>query len=67
MSEPTLEKLERRVAALERTMTPPQNPQPPGWKDWRQALGHFTPSELSEEVDAAGREIREVDRRKAAS
>jgi hypothetical protein len=61
----TLETLAQRVTALEQEMAQwrQAHPQPsPPWKDWRQAVGHFTPSELSEEVDAAGRAIREADR-----
>jgi hypothetical protein len=67
MSQLTLESLERRVAALEREMAQRAQPrdQPLTWKDWRQAVGHFTPSELSEKVDAAGRAVREGDRRQA--
>ena len=65
MPETPLEKLERRVAALEEGMarwlsTSPTNG---AWKDWRLAAGHFTPTDLTEEVDAAGREIRAADRR----
>ena len=67
MSPLTLESLEQRVAALERKLAqwPPSPPSVVRWKDWRQAVGQFIPSELSEEVDAAGRAIREADRRQA--
>jgi hypothetical protein len=66
MSPLTLESLEQRVAALERKLAEWSPAAPPGvrWKDWRQAVGQFTPSELSEEVDAAGRAIREADRQR---
>jgi hypothetical protein len=65
----TLESLEKRVAALEQEMVARLQLQSPNgtWKDWRQAVGRFVPSDLSEEVDAAGREIREADRRQSAS
>ena len=67
MSQPTLENLEQRIAALEQCVTQwLQTARQPGrWKDWQQAVGHFVPSELSEEIDAAGREIREADRGQA--
>ena len=67
MSQLTLEGLEQRIAALERGMAQwLQTPQQFGrWKDWRQAVGRYTPSEFSEEIDVAGREIREADRRQA--
>jgi hypothetical protein len=65
MPETTLESLEKRVAALEEGMGRwlQANAANGTWKDWRRAVGNFTPSELSEEVDAAGRAIREEDRR----
>jgi len=66
MSQISLEKLEERVSALEREMAGWLHGRPPSvaaWKDWRQAIGTFVPSELSEEVDKAGREYREADRR----
>jgi hypothetical protein len=67
VSQLTLESLERRVAALERELAhwAQHQQQPVRWKDWRQALGQFTPSELSLQIDAAGRDIREADRRRA--
>jgi hypothetical protein len=63
----TLKSLERRVAALEKGMAEWLRSQatPDRWKDWRKAVGKFVPSEISEQVDAAGRKIREVDRRKS--
>ncbi len=63
----TLRSLEKRVAALEKGMAEWLSLQANRgqWKDWRKAVGHFVPSELSEQVDAAGRKIREADRRKS--
>jgi hypothetical protein len=67
MKKITLESLEKRVAALEKSLAQVvQAPPPPGkFKDWRQAVGKVTRTELAEEVDAAARKIREADRRKA--
>lgn len=64
MAETTLESLERRVAALEKEVAQWHRARPPSapWKDWRQAVGKFVAGELSEEIDAAGRAIREADR-----
>ena len=69
MTPTTLESLEQRVAALERGMAQWLHAKPPSapWKDWKQAIGKFVPSELSEEIDAAGREIREADRKQSVS
>ena len=65
----TLENLEKRVAALEKCLAQILEPraQPAAWKDWRQAVGKVTRTELAAEVDAAAREIREADRRQAQS
>jgi hypothetical protein len=67
MSQLTLESLEERVAALEREMAQwlESRQRAERFKDWRRAVGQFTPSELSEEIDIAGRDIREADRRQA--
>ena len=67
MEHTTLEDLEKRVAALEKGMAQWFQAQPAAmeWKDWRNAIGSFRAGELSEAVDAAGREIREADRRRA--
>ena len=67
MEHTTLEDLEKRVAALEKGMAQWQQAHPSAmeWKDWRLAIGTVTRTELAEEVDAAGREIREADRRLA--
>ena len=69
MSKTTLKSLEKRLAALEESMARclQANIANGAWKDWRRAVGQFTPSELSEEVDAAGRAIREEDRRQIDS
>ena len=72
MSKTTLESLEKRVAALEQGMArwlhvDRDSAAHGAWRDWRLAVGRFTPSELSEEVDAAGREIREASARSATS
>jgi hypothetical protein len=67
MAQTTLQSLEKRVAALEKGMTEWLSSQATRgqWKDWRNAVGHFVPSELSEQVDAEGRKIRAADRRKS--
>jgi hypothetical protein len=69
MDQTTLESLEKRVAALERGLAQVLQGQTQAseWKDWRQAVGKVTRTELAEEVDAAAREIREADRRQAQS
>jgi hypothetical protein len=69
MKKTTLESLEKRVAALEKSLAQVLQPPPlPGkFKDWRLAVGKFKPIELSEEVDAAGRKIHEADRLKTSS
>ncbi len=62
MAHPTLED---RVAALEklvaRFMAGP-NPQAP--KDWRSTIGIFGDDSIQKRIDAAGRKIREADRRR---
>ena len=67
MKKTTLESLEKRVAALEEGLAQLQQTQsqPIVWKDWRKAVANVRRTELAEEVDAAGRKIREADRRKA--
>ena len=66
MAQITLKSLAERVAALEKGMAELSSQAvSTGWKDWRKAVGRFVPSEISEEVDAAGRKIREDDRRKS--
>jgi len=66
MAQITLKSLAKRVAALEKGMAELSSQAVPGeWKDWRKAVGKFVPSEISEDVDAAGRKIRQDDRRKS--
>ena len=67
MESTNIEDLEKRVEALEKGMAQWFQAQPAAveWKDWRLAVGTVTRTELAEEVDAAGREIREADRRQA--
>jgi hypothetical protein len=67
VAQTNLKNLEKRVAALEKGMAEWLSSQANlgQWKDWRKAVGHFVPSELSEQVDAAGRKIRAADRRKS--
>ena len=69
MDQTTLKSLEKRVAALEKSLAQvlQGHRQPGEWKDWRQAVGKVTRTELAEEVDAAARGIREADRREAQS
>ena len=69
MKKPTLADLEKRVAALEKSLAQVLQDQPQSgkFKDWRSAVGKVTRTELAEEVDAAARKIREADRRKARS
>src|SRR5438309_2080286 len=69
MEQTTLESLDKRVAALEKGMAQVMQTQslPGAWKDWRQAVGKVTRTELAEEVDAAARETRAADRRQAGS
>jgi hypothetical protein len=62
MSRPTLEE---RVAALEKHVVHllarlPPLPQP---LDWRSTVGMFANDEVMKQIDAAGRKIREADRR----
>ena len=69
MEQTTLENLEKRVAAIEKCLAQIMQPpaQPLQWKDWRLAVGKIARTELAEELDAAAREIREADRRRAQS
>ena len=68
MKHSDFENLEKRVAALEKSLAQVlQGQQPTKFKDWRLAVGKYKRTELSEEVDAAGRKIREADRRKTGS
>lgn len=65
MSQLTLETLAGRVAALEQTVAQllHSQPLPAAFKDWRQAVGTFHGTDLTREIDEAGRQIREADRR----
>lgn len=69
MSPLTLETLAGRVAALEQTVAHLLQSQPPqaAFKDWRQAVGKFQGTDLTREIDEAGRQIREADRRDTGS
>jgi hypothetical protein len=69
MEKTTLESLEKRVAALEKTLGQilQARTKPGKFKDWRQAVGKYNVTELTEAVDEAGRRIREEDRRKTGS
>lgn len=62
MPELTLESLAKRVEELERKLAEQQSASP---KDWRSVVGMFDDSEVMQEVIAAGRSIREADRRDA--
>jgi hypothetical protein len=64
MTTSSLEALEQRVAALEKSMARLlQAPESrPHFKDWRQAIGLFPGDELMKQIDEAGRAIREADR-----
>ncbi len=60
----TLESLAERVATLEKELAELRQgqPRPAPCKDWRRALGMSFDSEFQQEVDEAGRAIRESDR-----
>lgn len=55
--------LEDRIAALEKQVASMLAGQK-ATKDWRNAIGLFSGNELMKEIDAAGRAIREEERRK---
>lgn len=63
----TLESLAERVATLERELAELRGapPRPGRFKDWRRAVGMFPNNEFQKQIDEAGREIRESDRREA--
>jgi len=69
MATSSLETLEQRVAALEKNMARLllAQEQRPAFKDWRQAVGLFPGNELMNQIDEAGRAIREADRQNPAS
>ncbi len=66
MKRTTLKSLEKRVAELEERVgqLDPRSSSGIVWKDWRNAVAGVKRTELAEEVDEAGRKIREADRRK---
>jgi hypothetical protein len=61
--------LEERVTVLEATMAQDlsQAAGIVGKKDWRSTLGMFAGEAMMQEIDEAGRQIREADRRQARS
>jgi hypothetical protein len=61
MNELTLEALAKRVEALERAL----QVRSPRQKDWRRVVGMFRDSEISHQIDAEGRAIREAEREEA--
>ena len=61
MNDLTLEALAKRVEALERAL----QVRPPRQKDWRRVVGMFRDTEVSRQVDAEGRAIREAEREEA--
>jgi hypothetical protein len=65
----TLENLEQRLTALEKEVAQLRQAQQarPRFKDWRQAVGLFPGDDFMKQIDEAGREIREADRRETAS
>lgn len=69
MKKTTLKSLEKRIAELEERVAQllPRTSKGIVWKDWRLAVGKIQRTEMAEEIDAAGRKIREADRRKTAS
>lgn len=68
MASPTLENLEERVTALEKTLQELLHPQQrPRFKDWRQAVGLFRGNDCMQQIDEAGRELREADRRESGA
>jgi hypothetical protein len=69
MKKPTLKSLEKRIVELEERVAQllPRTSKGVVWKDWRLAVGKMQRTEMAEEIDAAGRKIREADRRKTAS
>jgi hypothetical protein len=69
MKKPTLENLEKRIEALEKSLAQVLQAQPKHgkFKDWRQAIGKYKVTEMTKAVDEAGRKIREADRRKTGS
>ena len=69
MKKTTIESLEKRVAELEERVAQllPRTSKGIVWKDWRLAIGKRKRTAMAEEIDEAGRKIREADRRKTGS
>jgi hypothetical protein len=69
MKKPTIESLEKRVAALQKGLAQvlQSQPKPGKFKDWRLAIGKYKVTEMTKRIDEAGRKIREADRRKTGS
>lgn len=67
MKKATLKSLEKRIAELEERVAQlePHTSNGIVWKDWRLAVAKVKRTDLADEVDEAGRKIREADRRKA--
>jgi hypothetical protein len=63
MTQPTLEE---RVAALEKLVVQilAKLPPPEPARDWRATVGMFANDPVMKEIDEAGRQIREADRRR---
>jgi hypothetical protein len=59
------QELERRVAALERQVQRliKSNSAKPRSKDWHRSIGMFAGNDLMKEIDAAGKAIRDRERR----
>jgi hypothetical protein len=68
MKKATLKSLAKRIAELEERVAQlePKTKNGIVWKDWRLAVGKRKRTALSEEIDEAGRKIREADRRKTS-
>ncbi len=69
MKKPTLKSLEKRIPELEERVAQMEPRKSNGivGKDWRLAVGKRKRTALAEEIDEAGRKIREADRRKSAT
>jgi hypothetical protein len=63
----TVQTLEERVAALERTVTQlvARSATDNGRKDWRSTVGMFANDPIMKQIDEEGRKIREADREEA--
>ena len=72
MAQVTLKQLEQRVANLEKVVAqlvqeeePQEEREPIKFKDWRKEIGSYPGTELTKQIDEAGRKIQEADRREA--